>query len=251
MHTGSTSVLEFASRIRACGCATFVRVGLAAAIAGAPAAGALAQGTQAPRNNQQRQTEGQRQPTPGRLVIPITGRLAAAATPTTPTPTPTAPEAEAASTPTVTGSFSIQRFARTTEGAVAAVGTLTLSFPDPTSTAARTIITQAVMPLATSGDTAAPGDPETQPQPIGATPQASLPATPQGCDTLSLVLGSIELELLGLAVQLDEVNVDFAVMNGASTQLGNLLCDVTGLIDGAAPPAELVQTLNRLLDTIG
>jgi hypothetical protein len=241
MHTGSTSVLKFASRIQACGCATVVRVGVVAAIAGAPAADALAQGTQAPPNNQQRQTEGLRKPTPGRLIIPITGRLGAVAT-------PTAAEGEADSTPSVTGSFSIQRFARTTEGAVAAVGTLTLSFTDPTSNAGRTIVTEVAMPLAK----AAPGDRDNQPQPIGATPQASLSITPQACETLSLVLGSIELDLLGQAVQLDQVNVDFAAtMKGASAQLGTLLCDVTDLMERAAPPAELVQTLNRLLDTIG
>ena len=77
-----------------------------------------AQGTQAQRNNQQRLTEGQRLPTPGRLVLPVTGTVGTATT---------APEGEAAATPAVTGSFAIQRFARTIEDSVAAVGTLTLN----------------------------------------------------------------------------------------------------------------------------
>jgi len=205
-----------------------VRVGLAAAIACAPVTAALAQGTQAPRNNQQRQTESQRQPTPGRLIVPVTATLGTAATPTT----PTAEDAASTPTPTVTGLFSIQRFARTTEEAVAAVGTLTLSFADPTSSAQRTIVTQVAMPLARSGDT---------------TP----PPTAGACETLSLVLGPLDLNLLTVDVHLEQANVDLTVVEGAGEQLGNLLCDATRLIDRAAAPAELVKTLNTLLDTIG
>ena len=246
MHIGTTSVLEFPSRTGSGRCATFVRVGLAAAIACAPVTGALAQGTQTPRNSQQRQTEAQRQPTPGRLIVPITGTLGTSAT-----PSPTAPTGDAASKPALTGSFAIQSFAQTTEGAVAAVGTLTLSFTDPTSNAARTIVTQIAMPLAKSGDTATPGDAAGKPQTIGATPQASAPAVTQACETLSLVLGGLDLDLLGLAIQLDAANVDFIVAQGAGGRLGTLLCDVSGLIDGAAPPAELVKAMNTLLDTIG
>jgi hypothetical protein len=228
MHTGSTSVLAFPSRTRSVGCAMIVRVGLAAAVACAPVTAALAQGTQAPRNNQQRQTESQRQPAPGRLIVPVSATLGTATTPTT----PTAEDAASTPTSTVTGSFSIQRFARTTEEAVAAVGTLTLSFEDPTSNAPRTIVTQVAMPLARSSDTTAP-------------------ATSAACETLSLVLGPLDVNLLAVDVHLEEVNVDLTVVQGAGERLGNLLCDATRLIDRAAAPAELVKTLNTLLDTIG
>jgi hypothetical protein len=229
MHIGSTSVLAFPSRTRFGGCAMIVRVGLAAAVACAPVTAALAQGTQAPQNNQQRQTESQRQPTPGRLIVPVTASLGTAATPTT----PTAEDAASTPTPTVTGSFSIQRFARTTEEAVAAVGTLTLSLEDPSSNAPRTIVTQVAMPLARSGDT------------------TTAPATSGACETLSLVLGPLDLNLLAVAVRLEQVNVELTVVQGAGERLGNLLCDATRLIDRAAAPAELVKTLNTLLDTIG
>jgi hypothetical protein len=228
MHTGSTSVLAFTSRTGSGRCAMIVRVGLAAAVACAPVTVALAQGTQAPRNNQQSQTESQRQPKPGRLVVPVTASLGTAATPTT----PTAEDAASTPTPTVTGSFSIQRFARTTEEAVAAVGTLTLSLEDPTSNAPRTIVTQIAMPLARSGDTTAP-------------------ATSGACETLSLVLGPLDLNLLAVAVHLEQVNVELTAVQGAGERLGNLLCNATRLIDRAAAPAELVKTLNTVLDTIG
>jgi hypothetical protein len=251
MRTGSTSVREFAFRSRSGGSATFVRVGLAVAIASAPVTGALAQGTQAPlRNNQQqRQTEGQPQPTPARLIVPITGTLATAETATSAAPTalereaapavamPTALEGDVA--PAVTGSFAIQRFARTTAGGVAAVGVLTLSITDSASSGGRTIITRGVLPLARGGDT--PTLEEQAP--------ASPPTLAQGCETLSLVLGRVNLDLPGRAIQLDEVHVD--LVQGPGDRLGTVMCEVAGLLGGTAPPAELVKALNTLLDMIG
>ncbi len=249
MHTGSTSVLEFTTPRRSHRWTAFVRVGLAAAMAGAPVTAALAQSQQGAANNpqseqaaknRQGQTEGQRRPTPGRLVVPVTGTLETSATPAT----PTTPAGDATAAPTVAGTFAIQRFARTTEDAVAAVGTLTLTFTDPTTAAARTIITQVAMPLARSGETTPP----TEPSPAGANRQA---AATQPCETLSLVLGPIALNPLGVGVQLDETNVDLTVVQGAGQRLSGLLCHVTGLIGGTAAPAELVNTLNSLLDMLG
>ena len=144
----------------------------------------------------------------------------------------------------MTGTFSIQRFARTTDGLVAAVGLLTLSVPDPASpdsapSAARTIVTPGALPLATGGDTPTPDD----------QPQGSTRAVAQGCETLSLVLGQVDLDLPGRAIQLDEVKVD--LVPGAGDRLGTQLCEVAGVVEGAAPSAELVRTLNALLDTMG
>ena len=234
MHTGSTSVLEFASRRRPRRPAAIVRVGLAVAIACAPVTAALAQGTQAPQkqNNQQGRTEAQRQATPGRLTIPV------AATVETPSATESRPDVDAAPAPPVTGSFSIQRFAPTTEDAVAAVGTLTLSLSTAEQDAPRTIVTQVAMTVARSGDTTTG-------------PQASAAATTQACQTLNLVLGPLDLPLLGLTVHLGQSNVALTVVPGAGERLGSLLCEVSEQIDGAARPADVVSTLNTLLDMIG
>lgn len=239
MHTTTTSVLAFASPGRSRS-AIVARVGLAVAIACVPVTGAFAQETQAPsRNNQQqRQAEGQRRPT-GRLVVPITGTLGTAA-PATPTAAVAADIA-----PAVTGSFAIQRFARTTDGGVAAVGTLTLSFTDPASNNARTVITPGVMPLDRGDDT---GTPAEQPQPAGVSPQASQPAIEHGCETMSLRLGGVDLDLPGRAIHLDDANVDLVPSAGEGQ--GTSLCGVAGLMDGARP-AELVKALNSLLDTMG
>jgi hypothetical protein len=256
MHIRSMSVLEFASRSRSNRCATFVRVSLAAAIACAPTSVALAQGAQAPRTIQQRQ------PTPGRLIVPITG-IVEATTPSAPPPTAPPSSAEPSSVPpsvtpegaavspqTVTGSFSIQRFARTTENAVAAVGTLSLSFTDSPSSVGRTVITQLAVPIATSGTTV-PGDGSNQTSPAVATPPAAAPALAATCETLSLKVGPIDLELLGVPVQLDQMNVDLTGSPGSGAPLGKLLCEATSLIAAAAPPAEIARALNSVLDMIG
>jgi hypothetical protein len=153
--------------------------------------------------------------------------------------------------PDVTGTFSIRRFARTTNDAVAAVGTLTISLTDPASNAARTIVTELALPIARAGDAATPGAPPAQPQPIGPTPQAFAAAETSTCETLSLVLGPLQVDVLGTAVQLNEANVDVIAVPGASERFKNRLCGLTALMDGAAPRAEVVRMLNRLLDTLG
>jgi hypothetical protein len=211
-----------------------VTLGLAAAIACAPATAALAQGSRTQTTaNATKQIDGQRQFTPGRLVVPVTGTLASAA----------APSAEAAqerAAGAVTGSFAIQRFARTTEDAVAAVGTLTLTFTDQTTSASRTIVTQAALPLTRSTEIATPA-------PSG---EPAAPAT-RACETLRLVLGSIEVAPLGVAVQIDRVNVDVTALPGLGERLSGLLCEVTSQITGTARPVDLVNTLNALLDLLG
>ena len=42
----------------------------------------------------------------------------------------------------------------------------------------------------------------------------------------------LDLDLLGLQVHLDRVVLDIVAQTGAGNLLGNLLCAVTGLLDG-------------------
>ena len=114
---------------------------------------------------------------------------------------------------------------------------MTLNLTDPGSSAARTIVTQAAMPVSMSADT--PADP--------AVPQPSDPAA-QGCETLSLVLGGVEIELLGMTVQLNQVNLDFVPRS--SGRLGILACGATSVIGNGVSPTEQVNILNTLLDTV-
>jgi hypothetical protein len=69
------------------------------------------------------------------------------------------------------------------------------------------------------------------------------------CDILHLVLGPLDLDLLGLKVHLDKVVLDIVAATGAGNLLGNLLCAVTGLLDGG-PLAGLLGQLNDLLGQI-
>jgi hypothetical protein len=51
------------------------------------------------------------------------------------------------------------------------------------------------------------------------------------CEILSLSLGPLDLDLLGLQVHLDEVNLQVDAQPGSGNLLGNLLCAVAGLLD--------------------
>ncbi len=69
------------------------------------------------------------------------------------------------------------------------------------------------------------------------------------CDILHLILGPLDLDLLGLQVHLDKIVLDIVAATGAGNLLGNLLCAITGLLDGG-PLAGLLGQLNDLLGQI-
>lgn len=69
------------------------------------------------------------------------------------------------------------------------------------------------------------------------------------CDILNLVLGPLDLDLLGLQVHLDRVVLNIVAVAGAGNLLGNLLCAVAGLLDGG-PLAGLLGQLTTLLNRI-
>lgn len=81
------------------------------------------------------------------------------------------------------------------------------------------------------------------------TPQAPSART---CDILHLVLGPLDLDLLGLQIHLDRVVLDIVAQTGAGNLLGNLLCAVTGLLDGGLGGAlgQLTTLLNQILDLL-
>jgi hypothetical protein len=73
------------------------------------------------------------------------------------------------------------------------------------------------------------------------------------CRILNLVLGPLDLDLLGLEVHLNRVVLDIVAQSGAGNLLGNLLCAVAGLLDGGLQGAlgRLVRLLNRILGRLG
>jgi hypothetical protein len=67
------------------------------------------------------------------------------------------------------------------------------------------------------------------------------------CDILNLVLGPLDLNLLGLEVHLKQVVLDIVAVSGAGNLLGNLLCAVAGLLDGPGPLGQISALLNQIL----
>ena len=71
------------------------------------------------------------------------------------------------------------------------------------------------------------------------------------CDVLTLVLGPLHLDLLGLTVDLNRVVLEIAAVTGSGNLLGNLLCSVVSLLDGAGSLVDIAQLLNRILEILG
>jgi hypothetical protein len=71
------------------------------------------------------------------------------------------------------------------------------------------------------------------------------------CDILNLDLGPLDLNLLGLQIDLAPVVLDITAVPGAGNLLGNLLCAVAGLLDGNGPLTGISALLNRLLTGLG
>jgi hypothetical protein len=74
------------------------------------------------------------------------------------------------------------------------------------------------------------------------------------CQILDLVLGPLDLDLLGLQVHLDTVHLNITAQQGPGNLLGNLLCAVAGLLDGPtglnAILTQIANLLNQLLGAL-
>lgn len=73
------------------------------------------------------------------------------------------------------------------------------------------------------------------------------------CPVLHLVLGPLDLDLLGLQVHLDTVVLNIDAESGPGNLLGNLVCAVAGLLDGGLQGllGRLVTLLNQILGQLG
>ena len=145
------------------------------------------------------------------------------------------PSAVAAASPRTTASSTITQV-------IEGVGTFTGSFT-PTGfsnqngqlavtglvTGTLTTLTGAVIPVS---------------QTVTAT--VSSATTAGSCDILHLVLGPLHLNVLGLVIDLNQVVLDITAQRGPGNLLGNLLCAITGLLDGNGING-LANLLNHLL----
>ena len=82
---------------------------------------------------------------------------------------------------------------------------------------------------------------------VSSTTSAAAPkAAAAVCSILHLVLGPINLNVLGLQVMTNQIVLDINAIPGAGNLLGNLLCDVANLLNNN-PTQNLVNPLNQII----
>ena len=144
--------------------------------------------------------------------------------PGTLTSTATGTFTNADGTGSFTGKFTPQKF-RVVNGTLQATGLLTGTLTDANGTTLGTVSRTATIPVNTTNAAAAPA----------------------GCGILNLVLGPLNLNLLGLVVTLNQVHLTITAVPGAGNLLGNLLCSVVGLLNGGGTLSEISALLNSIL----
>jgi hypothetical protein len=78
--------------------------------------------------------------------------------------------------------------------------------------------------------------------------QDPLPPLPGGpsCQVLALDLGPINLNLLGLVVRTNEIQLRIDAVRGPNNLLGNLLCAITGILNPTGALGQLTGAINQL-----
>jgi len=117
---------------------------------------------------------------------------------------------------------------------------------------------QAEAPVQASkdGGQAAPLQTETATPVITGTVTPTRTPGTVACNILILDLGPLDLNLLGLRVQLNDIHLRITAEPGSGNLLGNLLCAVAHLLDGFPPPLpgqldQIISLLNRITDLLG
>jgi hypothetical protein len=80
--------------------------------------------------------------------------------------------------------------------------------------------------------------------------QAPMQVAAPSCSILSLVLGPLHLDLLGLVIDLNRVVLNITGQTGAGNLLGNLLCGLVGILDGGVILSRFLSVVNELLAAI-
>jgi len=89
--------------------------------------------------------------------------------------------------------------------------------------------------------------------PVGTVSQQAVAAPAQvsaSCEILSLTLGPLDLNLLGLAIHLNQVVLTITAVPGAGNLLGNLLCAVANLLNNPGGLSNLLTEIADLLNQI-
>jgi hypothetical protein len=135
---------------------------------------------------------------------------------------------------TFAGTFTPQKFA-VVNGVIEATGLLKGTMTDANGTKLGTVSQTATLPLKTSAATGA---------------KSNAASAALACNVLDLVLGPLNLNLLGLVVTLNQVHLVINAVPGAGNLLGNLLCAVAGLLNGGGALSGLLGQITTLLNQI-
>jgi hypothetical protein len=144
---------------------------------------------------------------------------------------------------TFTGDYTINRVKKQGRKMVA-IGTVTGVITNTATGATQTVNRAVKIPLRATTGAAGAGN-------------ANVVAPQATCEILDLVLGPLDLDLLGLVVHLDVVHLNITAESGPGNLLGNLLCAVVGLLDGPTGGGlgnilnQIVALLNQILGAIG
>jgi hypothetical protein len=125
---------------------------------------------------------------------------------------------------TFTGTLDVVRFANQ-NGQVVAVGRLSGTLTDALGNVIGTVTGVLVNLLVSVGNTT--------------------------CEILDLELGPLDLNLLGLMVHLDRINLEITAQQGPGNLLGNLLCAIANLLNDGNPLTDIVGLLNRIIRLLG
>jgi hypothetical protein len=77
---------------------------------------------------------------------------------------------------------------------------------------------------------------------------APVNVTDPACPILSLHIGPINLDLLGLVITTNAIDLNITAQSGPGNLLGNLLCSVANLLNNPSPLANL---LNQIIGALG
>ena len=145
--------------------------------------------------------------------------------------------ADATGAGTFDGTFLLREFA-VENNALVARGILTGTLKTATGATVGSVFRQVSIPVnLRSGD--------------AATGRSRLSAqTNAVCPVLHLDLGPLNLDLLGLNVNLAQVILDITAETGAGNLLGNLLCAVTNLLNGVGSLIDIANLLNQILQIL-
>jgi hypothetical protein len=131
----------------------------------------------------------------------------------------------------VTGNFTPRRFKVNKAGDVVGVGRLVAKLTRGNGNVVGKVTQRAKVPVM-----------KVNGAPLGARAAAAAVS----CRILRLILGPLDLNLLGLRVQLNRVRLRITAIPGPGNLLGNLLCGVAGLLDSGLTPRQLSQILTAI-----